>query len=220
MEENFTHGPLAQGGPPGSWGAADTAAPVPEDLEPRIAHLDGRWVRLTPVGAKDMSFLYNLATDPTTGFRWRLRGAVPPPEVFEKTLWQSVLTQFIIRTKAENEPIGNVLAYNPNANAGHAAVGIAALPKLTGKGFLLEAMYMFLNHLFAAYSFRKIYFEVPSYNLAQFASAQGVILQQEGVLVENDYYDGRYWDTYIFAVWRPQWERFAADIRSRARTHP
>ena len=182
---------------------------------PHPALLEGRWVKLTPVGSKDLGFLYKLATDPATGFRWRLRGAVPPPETFEKVVWQSVLTQFIIVSKARNEPIGNVVGYNANPNAGHVAVGIVATPEVVGKGFVLEAFYLFLTHLFAVYSFRKVYLELPSYNLPQFASAEGVLLEREGMLKENDYYGGKYWDSYIFAIWRARWEEFTAQLPIR-----
>jgi RimJ/RimL family protein N-acetyltransferase len=167
--------------------------------------LSGRWVRLEPVQPQHAEFLFRLATDEDTGFRWRLRGAVPSREQYERALWQSILTQFVVTSVQGNAPVGQVIAYNPNSNSGHASVGIVISHEARKTGCGIEAMHLFVSHLFATYSFRKLYFETPEFNLSQFGSALGLVLREEGHLIQNDYYGGRYWDSYIHSIWREEW---------------
>jgi RimJ/RimL family protein N-acetyltransferase len=171
------------------------------NAEPPVgASLEGRWTALHPIGRDHLGFLYNLAIDPTISYRWRLRGGVPSAEVFEKQLWQSVLSQFVLITRKTRRPLGHVVAFNVNLNAGHVSAGIVTTKRAAGSAFAIEGMGVFLRYLFATYSLRKVYFELPEYNLPQFGSALRRFAKQEGRLEEYDYYDGRYWDSLILSV--------------------
>jgi RimJ/RimL family protein N-acetyltransferase len=168
--------------------------------QPVGAALEGRWIALQPSGRDHLGFLYGLAIDPATSYRWRLRGGVPPMDVFEKQLWQSVLAQFLLVTRKQRQPVGQVVAFNVNLNAGHVSAGIVTTRRAAGSAFAIEGLAVFLRYLFATYSLRKVYFEVPEYNVAQFASVLRRYAKQEGRLEEYDYYDGRYWDSLILSV--------------------
>ena len=147
--------------------------PTDSSGDPDVPSLEGRRVMLVPFHRRHIAFLYSLATDPAIGFRWRLRGGVPSIESFEASLWQAVLCQLIIETKSNQQPVGHVVAYNPNHNSGHCAVAIIMDANPSYKSLGLDGLQVFLGHLFSVYSFRKIYFEVPSYNIGQFRSALG-----------------------------------------------
>lgn len=163
---------------------------------------EGRWIALEPLRRDHLGFLYGLAIDPATGYRWRLRGGVPSIETFEKQLWQSVLSQFVLVTRKARRPVGQVVAFNVNFNAGHVSAGIVTTKRAVGSEFAIEGLAVFIRYLFATYRLRKVYFEIPEYNMPQFASALRRYAKQEGCLEEYDYYDGRYWNSHILSIGR------------------
>ena len=173
----------------------------------------GRFVCLRHVRDLDRPFLYSMATDPLVGARWRFRGVVPRPEAFERLLWEGVLAQFVIEGTSDGIPRGVVTAYSANMNSGTANVAVALSSAHIGRGFGVEASYLFCDYLFATWSLRKLYFEAPAFNCAQFQSAIGRFLHVEGVLRDHEYYGGRYWDSVLMALYREDVERFV-------RTHP
>jgi len=189
--------PLELPGEGGERGVADRAAPEP----PLQA---GRFFRLVPVVPAAVPFLYELAVSPEVGFRWRYRGAVPNYAQFEKELWAGMLAQLVVESVATGEPVGNVICYNPDFALGNAYVGAAMVSRYAGSGIAVEPVRLFVRYLFDVWPFRKLYFEVPEFNFRQFSSAAGGRLRLEGRLVDHDYYQGRYWDRLILAIYRDQ----------------
>ena len=168
---------------------------------------DGVWVSLQPVQREHGPFLYRLAIDPKVGYRWRLRGVVPSYANFEGLLWQGIVAQFVIVRRRTQEPIGHVLAYNANVTARHVSAGVATVPGTHGRGLGMEGTILFLKVLFDTYNLRKVFFELPEYNLQQFAGARRKYLTFEGTLSDHDYFGGRYWDTYYFSIDRETVDR-------------
>ena len=154
----------------------------------------GRSVQLAPIGADSAEFLYQLAIDDAVGWRWRFGGTIPRRDTFDQTIWNGVLTQFIVVEKVRGTMIGSVLAYNTDLNHGFTYAAAAMLGEVAGFGIGIEAVDLFVRHLFACYRFRKIYFEVPEYNISQFGSSIGSLLRQEGILKDHTYYQGKFWD--------------------------
>jgi len=68
---------------------------------------------------------------------------------------------------------------------------------------------LFIRYVLSCWDFRKVYFEGPEFNTVTFASAIGKSLDLEGVLKQHDYYDGRYWDVHILALYR---DRFPDEL--------
>jgi hypothetical protein len=64
-----------------------------------------------------------------------------------------------------------------------------------------------VNYLFVNWDFRKLYAQAPEFNVPQFGSGKDRLLVEEGRLCEHVFFDGRYWDDVIFAVYRSEWER-------------
>lgn len=166
----------------------------------------GHTVSLTPVDPASIDFLYQLAIDDQVGWRWRYTGAVPPRSAFEQSLWNGVLTQFVVRQRRSGAPIGCVMAYNSDINHGFTYVAAALVAEAVGWGVGIEAVDLFCGHLFGTYRLRKIYFEVPEYNVQQFGSSLDWLLKQEGCLVDHSFYQGRLWDRYLFAMYRDDYD--------------
>jgi RimJ/RimL family protein N-acetyltransferase/aryl carrier-like protein len=170
--------------------------------QPRPARLrDGRFV-LRPVTAEYTQFLYELAISEEVGFRWRFRGAVPTQETFAAGLNQGVLAQFVVTIPATGEPVGLVVAYNADMSRGVAHLAAVFVPAYVLSGLGVGAVDLFVRHLFQVWNLRKLYMEMPEYNFELIASGAGERFDVEGRLRDHNYYDGRFWDEYVLAVYR------------------
>lgn len=169
--------------------------------DPQAPVLDGQSFRLVPPRPDDIGFLYGLAVDPDTGFRWRYRGSVPSFEKFSSEFWTGVVVQLVARRIQDDLPVGHVVAYGADMSQGHLYLGAVFLPEYTGTGLAAQAVSVFVRYLFKTFPLRKIYIEVPGFNWAQMASGEGVLFQVEGVFKDHDYYDGQYWDKYYCAIY-------------------
>ncbi|HEX6871712.1 MAG TPA: GNAT family N-acetyltransferase [Micromonosporaceae bacterium] len=179
---------------PGDLNVATTRS----SLAPVLANHD---IRLTPVEPDDVRFLYALSIHPETSFRWRYRGAPPPIDRFAADLWSQVLVQFVARRAADGEPVGHVVAYGADMNQQYAYVGAVFQPMYIGTGLAASAVKMFVRFLFHTFVLRKLYVEVPGWNWPQMRSAEGKLLQVEGVMRDHEHYAGRYWDRYLCAIY-------------------
>ena len=162
----------------------------------------GRWVRMVPVEHSHIDFLYSLVCDEWTGPRWRYLGAVPPREQFQTEMSQGLLAQFVVVERATGQPVGHVQAYNPDINAGVASLAAAMAPAAHRTGIGIEAGYLFAQYLFQTFRLRKLYIEVPSFNLPLLRGAIAAVGRLEGVLKGHVYYDGRFWDRHVVAIYR------------------
>jgi RimJ/RimL family protein N-acetyltransferase len=177
------------------------AARRPGADELRAPSRAGRFVRLAPVGRQHTDFLYALAVDDVTGFRWRFNGSVPRPDVFVESLWSGVLCQFVVEEIRHGVPRGTAVAYNADLNHGYCYVGVAMTAEAQETGLAVEAFLLLARHLFASYRLRKLYMEVPEYNLRPIERAIGPVLVEEGRLRDHTYYGERLWDRLYLAVY-------------------
>jgi RimJ/RimL family protein N-acetyltransferase len=180
------------------------------------ALLQGSRVKLQPVGESDYPFLYELAINPETVFRGRLGAGVPSREAFEKSIWQSVLSQFVMVEIPGGQPIGQVVASQLNSKSGYVSAAIGVIAEMSEELCAAEGIFLFLDHLFATYSVRKICFEIPEQAASLLIRVLGEVLEGEGRLIENDFYAGQYWDTYLYALWRDRWSPLMGQARLSA----
>ncbi|MGQ0826605.1 MAG: GNAT family N-acetyltransferase [Actinomycetota bacterium] len=169
--------------------------------------LIGRRVRLRPVYPTDYEYLYMLATHEAVNHRWRFRGTLPSPEAFSQLLWQNTLVQFIVEHKESEQRIGHMSAFNANERSGWCHIGVVLDPALSHMGWALESLALFLDHLFSAFNFRKLYGEILQTAFEDVASGAGRWFQVEGRLGAHEYWDGEYRDLVVVALYRDQWER-------------
>jgi RimJ/RimL family protein N-acetyltransferase/aryl carrier-like protein len=185
-------------GSPGSPGMPQSPAPV---LAPVLS---SPTFRLTPIEQSDLDFLYTLATQAETSFRWRYHGAPPPPERFAAELWTQVLVQYVARRTADNQPVGQVVAYGADPGMHHAYVGAVFQPQHTGTGLPAQVVALFVRYLFHTFPLHKLYLEVPGFNWPQMQSGEDRLFRVEGVLRDHHYYAGRRWDQYLCAIYPDQ----------------
>ena len=162
---------------------------------------EGRRTALIPVTAEHFDFLYRLTIDEEAGPRWWGRGAVPDAKQFANDLWKGTFCQFVLLTSS-GIPIGHVVAYDADMINGWAYIGGAFVSQVRNRLFAIDGFYAFVDYLFSNWNFRKLYMELPEYNLGQVESQLDNIAKVEARLKQDVYFGCRYCDRLIVALYR------------------
>jgi RimJ/RimL family protein N-acetyltransferase len=89
----------------------------------------------------------------------------------------------------------------------HGSFGISIGEKAEwGKGYGTEATWLVVKHAFETLNLNRVWLHVHEFNLRGRRSYEKVGFRQEGVLRQDCYRDGRYWDTFVMAVLREEWD--------------
>jgi len=179
--------------------------------------VEGRYTYLRPILADDYELIRGVEMSAGNAITYRQRGASLSPEQFNQSLWAGVVAQFMIVEIASNAPVGVVACYRPDYRNASAYFAGVVFPGYSS-GRPLEGIALFLDYVFKAYPFRKIYGESLEPNFAQFSSMVGTVAHVEGRLRSHEYYDGAYVDQVIIAIYRDEWiARRAAEpvVRSK-----
>lgn len=154
----------------------------------------------------DQPFLHGIETGPDLGPRWRFRGSTPGPEQWGRSTWQNALAQFMVCGAGDGSPVGVVSLYEVSFQDGVGKIAAAKfdLTDLTPR--MIVGILIFLRYVFAAWPLRRLYFDVPEFNLEQFGSALREYLEVEGRFKESHFAAGRYWDRYTLTLSREGWE--------------
>jgi RimJ/RimL family protein N-acetyltransferase len=193
--------------PGSSTGQAQSMDGRVEDLRPRLA-------RLRPIIPADYQFLYELTISEDIGYRWRYYGPFPTYESFVQSFQRNDNPQFVVVQSAQTESgqrgyAGWVMSYKFDPANGTAYIGVIIAQPFIGSGIGIEAAGLFLDYLFRYWNLRKIYSEAPEYTFRSYRSGLGKVFREEGVLLGHRYYDGRFWDEHIIAVYREDWKKLA-----------
>lgn len=195
----------------------DARASAPLDPAP----MSGVKAELVPVTEECYRYLYDLATHPSVSVRWRYHGLIPTRESFVAEFWNGIFSQLLVVDRETSQPAGLVVAYQGNLRNDTVWVAGVIDPRFHGRRLAIEAFCLFFNYLIVTWPFRKLYMELPEYNLTQFASVLRRIGREEGRLRDDTYYDGRYWDLVTIALYRNELEespimRLVIDTAKRA----
>lgn len=200
--------PLRDAVPPaaGRLRAAAEPAPRPAVAAPLLA---SRRVRLRTIGEQDRRFLYELMTSPEAGGRVRFGGATPSPEKVIASLWESVLAQFVVESGESGRPVGLVAVTSPDFRNQFAYVSALGTPEAQGTGLVAEAALLAFHYAFQSWPLRKVYMEATDDSFQAFRGGLGDLFAEEGRLVDHVFWNGRYVDMVIVAVYRETWARLA-----------
>lgn len=164
--------------------------------------LRGRWYSLIPLRPSHHPALYELAARDLNNVRWRYRGTMPPFNVFEQSLYAGVMCQFVVCPNDDLQKVsGLVVAYSASPQDEHCY--LAALTDSRAGAGAVEGVALFFRYLFRHWPLRKIYLESLEFNIPQYASAIELgLFREEGCFRAHHYFDDRYWDMYIYSVYR------------------
>jgi RimJ/RimL family protein N-acetyltransferase len=166
----------------------------------------GELVHLRPLLASDHEWAELFLTSEPFHALQPLRGSTPSPAALHDALWAGVLVQFIVVANQTGQPCGIVRAHSADPQSGSAYLDVLLRPDLTATGFGLEGWFLLVDHLFDHFPFRVLRMEVPEFAWLPYASADRLLLVDEGRLVEHLWHKGRYWDVLLRALPRPVWE--------------
>jgi RimJ/RimL family protein N-acetyltransferase len=187
----------------------EAAGPEPARPSAAAPLLCTRRVRLRPIGEQDRRFLYELMTSPESGGRVRFGGATPSPEKVAASLWESVLAQFVVESVGSGQPVGLVAITSPDFRNGFAYVSALGLPETQGSGLVAESAFVAFHYAFTTWPLRKVYMEATEDSFRAFETGLGDFFREEGRLVDHVFWNGRYVDMVILAVYRETWSRLA-----------
>ena len=174
-----------------------------------------RRVRLRPIADRDHRFLYELMTSPEAGGRVRFAGATPSPDKIASSLWESVLAQFIIEGVSSQAPLGLVAITSPNFRDAFAYLSALGSAGAQGSGLIAEGVFLGFHYAFTTWPFRQIYMEATEDSYQAFTSGRDRLFTEEGRLREHAFWNGRFADLVILAVYRETWARLAPVLLKR-----
>jgi hypothetical protein len=184
-------------------------AGVPSDIEARRrfvpAATSSRYVYLKPVSPEDYGFLRRMDLREGLGARWRFRGGTPGMEQWVQGN-QGVLAHFLVMRARDHAPLGVTAVYQHNFQDQHAYLASASFQPENRSPLLLMGVALFIEYVFTCWPFRKLYLELPEFNVVQVGRGLGRLFVEEGRLREHMYYDGQFWDKLILALYRSTWE--------------
>lgn len=97
----------------------------------------------------------------------------------------------------------------------HAYVAAAKFDSSDRAPHFLDGVALFVDYVFSTWPFRKIYLEVPSYNLSQLGSQVGGLLAEEGRLLDHVWLNGRTWDLHLLALYQSSWQARRQEFLAR-----
>lgn len=148
-------------------------------------------------------------TSPEAGGRVRFGGGTVSPDKLAASLWEGVLAQFVVEGLQSQEPLGLVAITSPNFRDGFAYVSALGTTAAQGSGLVLEGVLLGFHYAFSTWPFRKIYMEATEGSFQAFKSGLGDLFAEEGRLRAHTFWNGRYLDLVILAVYRDTWARCA-----------
>lgn len=161
---------------------------------------------LRPISDADIDALHAAELADGMLHRWRFGGVTPTRSEYAAALWRDVTSQFVVVGGARAELVGLVAAYRHDVQNGHAFVLAARFAEGLGATVCFaEGFALFIDYLFSLFDLRKLYFESPQYNLAQFGSAIGPLFEIEAIRVGEVFALGEYFDVMILSIERERW---------------
>lgn len=167
-------------------------------------------VLIREVLPEDVEWLFHVEVVSNQLATWRLRGATPSRRVYEQTLMAGDAEHFIVEVRSSlingAARVGIVSLYNHNHRDRHCFLSFASVGSSAQKRMALVGCLRVIDWAMSAASgMRKLYLEVPAYNLEQIASGVGRMLRQEAVLRERQFFQGKYHDVYILSISNGEW---------------
>lgn len=169
-------------------------------------------VRLIVPGPEHYAMIRAAEMSPNLAMRWRHRGRTIGPEEFVARLWEGVVAQYLVCVAGSDRCLGLVATYSLDDRANHAHLAAAKFDPTSRDSTFMEGLALFIENTFASWPIRKLYLDVPEFNVDTFGSAIGSLLVEEGRLKDHDYAAGRFWDHLVLALYRDTWNEQTADL--------
>jgi RimJ/RimL family protein N-acetyltransferase len=163
------------------------------------------------VAPEDYEWLFKVALHSSAGSRWRLHGELPNFDQFVQILFSGAKATCVVEGMDAHR-LGMVQLWHADMLSRHGQITAYLSPEAEGKGWPLEGLLTFIDYVFVAYGLRKIYVEALETELRSYRSLVGPLLREEGRLRDHSYVFGQYVDAFLFAIYRDDFDTFAARV--------
>ncbi|WP_370677086.1 GNAT family N-acetyltransferase [Pleomorphomonas sp. PLEO] len=162
---------------------------------------DGDWGQYADYHARPEVYAY-LYAPPPTGDALR--------EKFDRVLaarfeGDGDVYRLAVTVKAGGAVVGEVLLKLASRDALQGEVGYIFNPVHAGKGYATEAVAALLRIGFEAIGFHRIFARLDSANARSVAVVERLGLRREAHLIQNDRFNGKWGDEYIYALLKSEW---------------
>jgi RimJ/RimL family protein N-acetyltransferase len=114
--------------------------------------------------------------------------------------------------------VGVGVLYNVDWTMGWGFLGVVGKSLPTGSQVIARGMHLFLHEIFMRWPLRKLYAEIPEYNVQSLASATRAVGSREAVVQDRENYGGRFWDVEIWSVTRDEFLTYAERVATVGRS--
>jgi RimJ/RimL family protein N-acetyltransferase len=112
-----------------------------------------------------------------------------------------------VMTRAAGQFIGVAGLHDLDGRNRHAQFGVTLGDKESwGKGYGTEVTQLVVRYAFETLNLNRVWLHVYEYNPRALRVYEKVGFRTEGRLRQDTFRDGRYWDTFVMAVLRDEWE--------------
>jgi RimJ/RimL family protein N-acetyltransferase len=147
--------------------------------------------------------LFALLSDPGRSHLWGQRRILDEAQFYESwSQWSAerMAAKFIVEWK--KQPIGLIFDYERSLEDGHTKLTALLLEEATGRGAGIIAAALFGDWLFRSLPLRKLYLDAYGFNAPVLAILKRLGVRQEMHRRQHRYWNGQYWDSYGFAIYR------------------
>lgn len=177
-----------------------------------------RRVHLKRFEDADVGPYVELCSSLDIGRRFRFGGAAISPHAAMSAVWDGTLVHLVGIGNRSRRRLGVASVTSADMRNGTAYFSVVGDPTVVGSGLMIEVAGLAIDYVFETWPFRKLYAEVPAYNLVTFESVTRRFFRREGLLTEHVFLDGRYWDVHILATDRATWLREGRPMLDRLRS--
>jgi RimJ/RimL family protein N-acetyltransferase len=181
-----------------------------------------RGISLRPVVEDDLPFLFGLFVDPGRCHLWMSGRRVYDQPGFADAwaVWSAEVMAAKFIVESAGRPIGLCFDHDRVPEDGSTQVTALLEEGHTGHGGGMVATALLVDWLFRSLPLRKVYLKVYGYNGAVVRILRKLGLAEEGVLREDRYWDGAYWDLHVFALYRAAWPPVRARVLGQSQARP
>jgi RimJ/RimL family protein N-acetyltransferase len=171
--------------------------------------LIGQALYLRPLEKTDAELVMGWLNDPEVNRT--LQTCFPINLVFEEAFIQNATMndlRLVMVVRETDKPIGVVGLQDLDVRSRHASFGILIGAKEEwDKGHGTEATRLVVQHAFDTMNLNRVWLRVYEYNPRGQRTYEKVGFLKEGVLRQDNFREGRYWDTIIMGLLREDWNR-------------
>jgi RimJ/RimL family protein N-acetyltransferase len=170
-----------------------------------VTSFSTRRVELRAFEHGDEQFFVELATSIDVGRTYRSAGSIVAPLAREKFVYDGVQSHVVGLGRETRRRIG--VASLTSADTRNATAFFSTITSSFAQRRVLAIEFTMLSieYFFQTWALRKLYTQVPAFNMAAIRHVCPKYFREEGRLTEHAYLDGRYWDVFMLATTPDLW---------------